>query len=117
MLIPVGHKILVKPDVVEKEYAVEGTDIKLQLVLNERQEQGAQVKGTLVAVGADAWKAFGKDFTGKPWASVGDRIYYSRYAGKAIEDPEEPEVYYLVMLDEDVNCIIKGEKARGRRSK
>jgi co-chaperonin GroES (HSP10) len=116
MLIPVGHKILIKPDTVEKEHAVEGTDIKLQLVLNERLEQGAQVRGTLVAAGADAWKAFGKDFTGKPWATPGDRIYYSKYAGKTVVDPEAPEVYYLVMLDEDVNCIIKGEESRGRRS-
>lgn len=109
----VGHKLIVKPDVVDKEHKVKGTDIKIHLAIDEKIEQGGQVKGTIVDIGPDAWKAFGKDFTGKPWAKVGDRIYYSKYAGKTIEDPEDPDTLYLIMLDEDINALVTGEKKDG----
>lgn len=102
----VGHKIIVKPDQVAKEHEVKGTNIKLHLAVDEKLYQGAQVKGTLVDVGPSAWKAFGKDFEGEPWAKVGDQVYYSKYAGKSIEDPEDVDTLYLVMLDEDVNALV-----------
>jgi len=110
-LIPCGHRLIIEPDKVEKE-----TDWGLQLVsFDERLEEAGQQIGTIIAIGPDAWKAFrmmddnGQERNGKPWAKVGDRVWYSRYAGKFILDPHTEKEYKLIN-DEDVNVIIKEEE-------
>lgn len=113
MLYPCGHRVLVKTKEVETEKDL-GTGIKLQLVVNERLEKAAQIEGEVIAIGPDAWKAFrsvaddGRWVNGKPWASVGDRVYYARYAGHELTDPETG-VKYTILNDEDITCIITGD--------
>lgn len=109
MLKAVGYKILVKPDDIEREHEIEGTNLKLQIVQDERMAKASQVSGILVDVGPYAWKAFDKDFTGEPWAKVGDKVYYSKYAGKVITDPDTEEEL-LIMTDEDINCVVVKER-------
>jgi len=38
--------------------------------------------------------------------TIGDRVYYARYSGKTIEDGDDK---YIIVNDEDVQCIILGE--------
>ena len=87
---PVSHRIIVRPDPVEKK-----TKSGLILALDERLERGANVFGTIIAIGEDAWKAFNPTH---PFAGlkVGDRVSYPRYAGKWIDDET------LVLVDEDI---------------
>ena len=103
MITPIGHKILVKPDKVD-------TTSKggLILAIDEKLERAGQIRGTLVAMGSQAWKAFSSDFTGAPWAQIGDRVIFSRYAGKCVIDPETEEEFQL-MNDEDLVAIVTGE--------
>ena len=103
MIIPTGYRILVKPDNVEQI-----TKSGIVLVTDEKLERPAQHVGTLVSVGKQAWKAFSKTYDGEPWAYVGDRIIYSKYAGKFVKDPETQEEF-VIMNDEDVVAIITGE--------
>jgi len=103
MIKPVGHRVLVKPDDIE-----DTTAGGIVLIQDERLEKASQVFGTLVAIGDQAWKAFSPDYTGEPWAKVGDRISYSRFAGKNLKDPETKEEF-IVMNDEDVVAVITGE--------
>lgn len=97
MLEPCGHRVLIKPDDIEKK-----TEFGLVLVVDEKQEKAAQVIGTVVAIGKNAWKAFDD---GHAWAKVGDKVAYTRYAGKPVKDPETDEDF-LVVNDEDITCRI-----------
>ena len=123
-LMPCGHKIIVQPDELERTHDVvkdDGSVIQLELVNhNERATQAAQITGTIVAIGPQAWKSFrevdenGKWVNGMPWAGIGDKVYYSRHCGHLIENPEFPDdddKRLLLLNDEDVNAIIIEEVA------
>lgn len=100
MINPVGHRVLIRPDEVEKT-----TPSGIILAVDERIEKSNNIKGTLVAVGSQAWKAFDKEFKGEPWAKVGDHIIYSKHSGSYVEDPDTSEIL-LMANDEDVVAVI-----------
>lgn len=106
MLKVVGHRILVRPDPVEKP-----SDI-IEIVSDEKLDKANQTYGTVVGIGEDAYKAFrllddqGTWKNGRPWVNAGDRIIYSRFAGKSVEDPSDKGVEYKVLNDDDVIAII-----------
>lgn len=105
---PVGHRVLVKPKAVE-ETTTSGI-VVVSNIQEKRLEEAGQVYGVLTGVGPQAWKAFGKDHTGEPWAEVGDTVLFSKFAGFSVEDPETEEMY-KVLNDEDIVAIItKGNK-------
>jgi co-chaperonin GroES (HSP10) len=97
----VGFRVLVKPDPVEEKTAG-----GIVVVQDEKLAKAANIKGTLVGVGDQAWKAFSKNYDGEPWAKVGDRVYFSRHAGKIVKDNNGEE--FLIMNDEDITCVIEG---------
>lgn len=107
---PVGHRLLVEvPEVNLK------TDWGFEIQTDKRLEDAAQIKGTLVAIGDQCWKAFGPEFTGEPWAKIGDEVLYAEYAGRRVLDPETGKEYRL-MNDEDITAVITvtdGEKVDG----
>jgi co-chaperonin GroES (HSP10) len=100
MITPCGHRVLVKPDPIEQTTAA-----GIVIVMDEKLAAADQMRGTLVAVGEQAWKAFSKDYNGSPWASVGDRVLYARYAGKLVEDPSSGEDY-VILNDEDIIATL-----------
>lgn len=99
--IPVaaGYRILVKPDPVEN--VSEGGIV---LVEDEKLKRAANQKGTVLSLGEFAYEGY----PGK-WVKPGDRIIYSQYAGKFIENPKDDENPLVVLNDEDVVCILKEE--------
>jgi co-chaperonin GroES (HSP10) len=107
VLRPLGHRIIVKPDEVEKT-----SPGGIVLVQDEKLARFNQQTGTLVAIGEDAWKAYrkvdenGKLVNGQPWAKVGDKVMYSRNAGKWIKHPDTQEEFVL-MNDEDLGLELK----------
>jgi chaperonin GroES len=109
-LRPAGHRILVKPDPVERTS-------KGGIIIPDTAADGRKylkTTGTIVAVGPSAWEAFrrvdreGKMRNGEPWAKVGDHVHYAKNAGYRILD-EETQEEYIVMQDEDV-IVVKGDK-------
>lgn len=95
---PAGHRVLVKPDDLEE---VSEGGIVLPTAIDKSRKEGAQITGTLVAVGFSAWKDFSD---GKPWASVGDRVFFAKYGGYEIEIDG---VMHRVMNDEDITAVIR----------
>ena len=73
-VIPVGERILVKPDKIEET-------TKSGLYLPTKKEQEAQVVGEVLEVGADAYREYSS-----PWCKKGDKVLYQRYAGMRIPD-------------------------------
>lgn len=96
-----GHRVLLDPEHIDEETE---WGFKLDVGDDWKREKAATVIGKIIAVGDTAWKDFSD---GKPWAKVGDRVYYARYSGKTIEDGEKQ---YVIVNDEDIQCIIKGEE-------
>ena len=106
MIIPSLHRILVKPDKVEEvdQTMVRARSMGLEIPLTEDTRSRAQAgidRGTVVAVGATAFKDFG---TSSPISS-GDYIAYARFAGKIIKDPSTEEEF-VIINDEDLVCVF-----------
>ena len=114
-IVPLGHRVLVTPDKAEAE---EVRDSGIVVPISKPHEAQYSVqRGTLIATGEDAWKAMrvvvdGKEVNGRPWARVGDRVWFSRGAGRRInleeEDhlPEDKQTILLLMNDEDICALI-----------
>lgn len=103
----VGHRVIVQPDKVETK-----SKGGIILQVDEKREQASAQKGTVVAVGEMAWKnvAYGWGIDGwKPWCQPGDRVFFARYAGKQFRDDEHPDDVYIILNDEDIQCLIVEE--------
>ncbi len=98
-----GYRILVRPDVVETE-----TASGIVITLDTKLEEAAQQLGKVVGIGHTAWKT---SLGCEPWCAVGDRILFSKYAGRLIDDPITGE-QFMTINDEDVICVV-GDKENG----
>lgn len=115
MLKPCGHRVLVKPKEVEEQSA--GGIILTSSEREKKLEKAGICEGHIVAIGPTAWQAYDKSYVkdeigtytkeikGRPWASIGDRVYYSQYGGKYIVDPVTEEEFVL-MNDDDIAAVI-----------
>jgi co-chaperonin GroES (HSP10) len=104
MIIPVLHRVLVKPQALDEvnEDAKYAKRLGLQLAgINEKLAQASVDQGIVIDIGSTAFKDFGTDSPIK----VGDKIAFARHSGKHIKDTNGDE--YLLLNDEDVVCILK----------
>lgn len=99
MIVPAGHRVLVKVE--EAEEVTAGGIIVPKTVADRNTE--ANIFGIVVAVGVNAWKAFDG---GEPWAAAGDRVAFAKYGGFIIEDPDTKEKFRL-LNDEDITAVIR----------
>lgn len=111
MLRPLGGRVIVKPDSLEDVDPVYKAAKNAGLAIwsnedNKKREEQAVVKGTVVAIGDLAFQA--PVGNGTPWVVVGTRVYYAKYAGKEIVDPETKD-NLLLLNDEDLCVEIQGE--------
>ena len=98
MIVPVLHRLLVKPDPVETTTAG-----GIVLAINEKREQAAAEKGLVVALGSTCFKDYGGD---ADTVKVGDRVFYAKYAGKEVTDDNSNEKFVL-LNDDDIVGVIK----------
>lgn len=118
---PKGDRVLVKPDVIEETFGDSKIHVPEQF---RKQHQAAQMAGTLVAVGPDAWqdrvttverlidgqmKVVERRTTGysEAFAEVGDRVCFAQYNGRNFEG-EDGETYRL-LNDEDITGTVSAE--------
>ena len=92
-IIPTGGHVLVLPDKV-KEKTIGG--IILPETIRDK-EQAAATSGVIISIGSSAWKDLDD---GTPWAEVGDRVSYARYAGVAMTGNDN--VDYVLINDNDI---------------
>ena len=98
----VGHRVLIKPHL-QDEMSEGGIFVAVGETF--QRERGATQIGTIVDIGPNAWLDFKP---GKPWAKIGDKVYYAKYAGKDVEAGNEDK--FVIINDEDVQCIINEVK-------
>lgn len=104
----VGHRLVIKPFSIEEHDPVfkSAANAGIQLLEREqRREQVAVDKGTVLEIGPSAFTALNPPGADVPWCAVGDVIGYTRNAGKFIKIDETNHV--LVINDEDVVNIFK----------
>jgi len=96
--IPVGTKIIVKPDPIEEK--TKGGIIFVDETMTKERMMNA--KGVIVDVGGTAYTEIGANWTGiipKP----GDRVLFAVHAGSQIKGDDGED--YRIMHDEDVCCV------------
>lgn len=105
MIVPILHRILVKP----KDLAEANDTYKRMkeagLVIAEhsdtKRESRAVEIGTVISIGETCFKDFGATDPIK----VGDIVYFAKYSGKDVKDSDGTE--YLLLNDEDVIALVK----------
>lgn len=100
MIIPAGHKVLIKPRPVEKKRG------DIILVTDEQRELAATTDGEVIALGETAYL---KVDDGRKWVKPGDKVLYGKYAGALAIDPDTQETF-VVVHDIDIVCIILDTK-------
>ena len=101
-ITPVGHRVLIKPDVVEHKTE---SGIIVHTGQTEDRERLAQIRGVVVELGNTA---FADQPT--PWCKVGDRITFGKYSGLIYKGEETIDGHeYRIINDLDVVAIHKEE--------
>lgn len=95
-ITPLDLRVLVKPDSAEKVTAG-GIIIPDQTA---DQKKFAMQKGTLVAVGENAWEEAASRSPSFAKPAAGDRVLIAKYGGVRVEGLDKAE--YILMNDEDV---------------
>ncbi len=107
---PKGYFVLIAPDKLEERDEVYKAAKEAGIVLQDEttnKEYAATQTGTIVAIGPTAWKAFDRnDPDWKPWAKVGERVFFQKYVSKTIIDEDTNEEYFL-LADENILAGIK----------
>jgi len=68
-----------------------------------KREKAATVIGEVIGIGDMAWKGFdGDNPDWKPWAKIGDIVYFAKFGGKFITIDEEE---YILCNDVDIQAI------------
>ncbi len=107
-----GYRLLVRPDEIKKQTS---SGILIEYAENEKLEKGARITGTVVEVGPEAfrmhlnppkWQFWKKRL--QPWCKVGDQIFWAKYAGKQVVDPET-QIDYIILNDEDCVGVLVRE--------
>ena len=106
MIIPVLHRILIKPykfEEIDDSYKkAESLGLIIpELEENKRRDASVDI-GTVVSIGSTAFKDFG---TVSP-IEIGDKIVYAKFSGKIVKDLND-KIDYVLLNDEDIVAILK----------
>lgn len=93
---PVEYKILIAPEAIEE---VSAGGIVLAGKTTEREAM-AQVKGTLVAIGGNAFEDWKGDIP-----QVGDKVWFAKYAGFNVKGSDGKD--YRLCNDKDLAAIVE----------
>lgn len=96
----VAHRVVILPDPIEE---VSAGGIVVVTGDNIRLEKNAQVVGTILDIGPDAWTAF-KPSQKHAGLKKGDKVFYAKYAGKWLPKPFDG---LLVVNDEDIVAKVE----------
>ena len=99
-VVPQGYRVLILPDPIE-----DTSKGGIVIVSDEKAEMAGQMFGEVVGIGPIAWKAFTPP---DPWAKIGDRVMYSKYAGKSVTCSRTGERLVLIN-DEDIVATVLAE--------
>lgn len=101
-IVPLGERILIKPEPIEE---ISKGGIVVTVGDNKKSEQAAQVRGTVLALGAQAYREYDE-----PWCKVGDTILYQKYSGMRVPgDDGKLRDDLLILNDLDITGRVETE--------
>jgi co-chaperonin GroES (HSP10) len=103
---PLDNRVLVLPDPVSEKIG----SIIIPDAEKERNKF-AQMKATLIAIGANAWSEARRESAVFVPPVPGDRILISKYGGILLTGDDGKD--YRILNDEDVTALLLGEGANG----
>lgn len=113
MLEALGNRVIIKPDSIEE--VTSGGIVIAQTSNYVREERAATSTGIVVDFGPAAW--LDPSMGGEPWAAIGDRVVFARYAGKFVTDPDDNEEYVVINDDaiqaKVLETVVSKEVAHG----
>jgi co-chaperonin GroES (HSP10) len=89
-----GYRILVEPDPVETMFG------NIIIVMDERMEKAAQQFGTVLSIGPTCWTDRNGEKLGD-WCEEGDRVLFSKHAGRFYVDPADPDKKELMIINDN----------------
>lgn len=107
---PCGDRVLVLPDKIDTKVGL------IEIPDTVADKHGlAQIIGTVVAIGPDAWTHFTEDGKGgkvvrgfsKPFAQVGDKVMFAKYGGLPVRGKDDNE--YRLINDIDVTALVDSD--------
>ena len=105
-IVPCGHRVLIKQDVVLEKDEVYNRAKKSGIIVAKnddlRREQMGVDSGVVLDVGQTAFK----DYGGDDWCKKGDRIAFAKHTGKVFRNPDNEDDIYIVLNDEDIIAIL-----------
>jgi len=101
MIEPILHRIVLKLDNVETKTEA---GIIIPDMVTEKERKAVEI-GTVVSIGSTCYKDYGAD---PNIVKVGDRVIIAKYSGKEVKDIDDTP--YVICNDEDIICILRGEK-------
>jgi co-chaperonin GroES (HSP10) len=111
-----GHFVAIIPDEVEK-VSKGGIVLAEDFDTNKSARvEAASTVGTVVGIGAMAWKAYdGDDPDWKPWAKIGDSVVFVRHVAKIYEDKDDLDTEgnprkVFILADENIIMILDKAK-------
>lgn len=105
MIEVTGCRVLVKPFTIQEHDKVFAAARKAGIALPELSQRKEQInvdKGTVLQLGEGCHP----DYVGK--LAVGDVIGFAKFGGKFVQDLDNEDVF-LIINDEDVICVFKGD--------
>ena len=71
---------------------------------SENLQPFVELRKALIAIGDKAWSGFAD---GAPWAKIGDRVKYAKYANMRICDPDNEKIELLLLNDNDIFAVVE----------
>ena len=117
----IGFRVLIRPVSIQDDAKVSDdlkrTGFKIVSGLDKNAEHRAKSEiqiGTIVAMGPLCYKhkdyGYGLDEWAGAWPKEGDKVYYGKYSGYFVDDPDFPgdidKQLYLVN-DDDIKMIVE----------
>jgi len=96
-IFPTGGHVLILPEKVEEK--TQGGIIIPDTVIDK--EQQAATIGKIIAIGPSAWKDLDD---GTPWADVGNKVSYAKYAGVTMIGADKK--HYVLINDNDILAVL-----------
>lgn len=94
---PTGGHVLVLPETVEEKTS---GGIIIPDTIRDKEQQAATI-GTVISIGPSAWKDLDD---GSPWADVGDKVSYAKYAGISMTGADGKD--YVLINDNDILAVL-----------
>jgi len=98
-LNPTSYHLIIATEEVEK---ISKGGIVMMTENEAKREKLGSAQGYIIAIGPHAWEELSN---GEPWAEIGDKVVFDRYAGTVPQVDGLDDGRFRILKDEDVIAV------------